>query len=724
MSDDLKILPTRTGPAIGHASERTMADKVNSEGIRTVIRDNLDGTQTRLKTRAGALEYVTTGGVSKEDETPECGWSYDFYPVKKVDGVMVADTVTFDGYSYPNMNYVAGAKTRRYGLKKISGAPALKAMPSHYDGVDEEDRTKLSGPYYWYTKKHVVTWTRYTYVPGDKYPYPSYVSLGVIRIGKKQITVIAPSGDIVDNTKILIAACVAKSPSGVLYVRAAVAASEDGTGNGTRRIEVWDYPPSGGNVKKTIVATGVNVSPTVAAAWSPDGKSLMVGENEALRLATVFSVSRPDSSGAEVEVSSVMYVGDVVKPSAPADYSHTAVLPVDPVTSYTGSLAFIHNASTVSYDRIYEESVNQVTGEVVVGYDSPVLPRQIRIRDGEGLTILDEIGGTADRWVSSVGFSQSGVPCAVVHTELVSSQYRKETRVWHNSDDVYATLYTTEQFSTSYPWVTRTVYATCLQRTTLSRNSTIVNENRATSVTRTVNYLVGGVTAWSKSQTLTLSESAQETSSSESKSVTDADPITSIWTGTSTSTTSNTTSGYAERGFITLDAVVSDFYKDKIAVFWHEPLKSTPKTTSSSSSVVTGSTGTYDTASLTQLTSTPINTNTSTSEQSPDFQKPEIIPASITRLQLSQTKDQVTSFQFDWNNYGLSGYRSYFAGSAAWCPYGDAWLFVSRWPTSDYVGYLCKKNEWKRMVLNPNEPVAVYNGKTPWFAFTNLCPFR
>lgn len=57
MSD---LFPTRNSPAQGDASERTMAEKVDACGFRTVIRNNPDGSVTMLRTRGGALDYTTT----------------------------------------------------------------------------------------------------------------------------------------------------------------------------------------------------------------------------------------------------------------------------------------------------------------------------------------------------------------------------------------------------------------------------------------------------------------------------------------------------------------------------------------------------------------------------------------------------------------------------------------------------------------------------------------
>lgn len=61
MSDDFKILPTRTGPAMGHALERQMSDAVNDpNGFRTRVVTNLDGSTTMLRTRGGFAEFTTT----------------------------------------------------------------------------------------------------------------------------------------------------------------------------------------------------------------------------------------------------------------------------------------------------------------------------------------------------------------------------------------------------------------------------------------------------------------------------------------------------------------------------------------------------------------------------------------------------------------------------------------------------------------------------------------
>jgi hypothetical protein len=62
------VFPTRTGPPQGKTTERGMLDVVGgAAGIRTRVAENLDGSKTLLRTRAGNPEFITTGGVSPTD---------------------------------------------------------------------------------------------------------------------------------------------------------------------------------------------------------------------------------------------------------------------------------------------------------------------------------------------------------------------------------------------------------------------------------------------------------------------------------------------------------------------------------------------------------------------------------------------------------------------------------------------------------------------------------
>jgi len=93
----LRPFNTREGTATGHANERTMLGIVGGPNtIRTQLRDNPDGSQTRLKTRGGFAEFVTTDPKKIDGPTKSGPFLYyklgsDVHPFgwgKKDDGHM------------------------------------------------------------------------------------------------------------------------------------------------------------------------------------------------------------------------------------------------------------------------------------------------------------------------------------------------------------------------------------------------------------------------------------------------------------------------------------------------------------------------------------------------------------------------------------------------------------------------------------------------------------
>lgn len=68
------VFPTRTGTAPGGSTERQMLDSTEgAAGIRTKLRTNPDGSQTRLRTKAGMPEFVTTESERTGDSVIEHG---------------------------------------------------------------------------------------------------------------------------------------------------------------------------------------------------------------------------------------------------------------------------------------------------------------------------------------------------------------------------------------------------------------------------------------------------------------------------------------------------------------------------------------------------------------------------------------------------------------------------------------------------------------------------
>ena len=138
------VFPTRSGTAQGGATERQMLDSTQgAAGIRTKIRMNPDGSQTRLRTRAGMPEFVTLDAESGGgDEVFHGGLAGEIYsagaasgkpsiyklspaivtPGKKAPGEVEAYALTIPGgggYSYRKDGSVKAVWTS--GSSKFSG---------------------------------------------------------------------------------------------------------------------------------------------------------------------------------------------------------------------------------------------------------------------------------------------------------------------------------------------------------------------------------------------------------------------------------------------------------------------------------------------------------------------------------------------------------------------------------------------------------------------------
>lgn len=74
---DKTFFPTRHGAAIGTGRERVMIDSVGgAQTIVTKIRENNDGSTTRLKTRAGFPEFITEGGRKDPEKIGKTRYAY------------------------------------------------------------------------------------------------------------------------------------------------------------------------------------------------------------------------------------------------------------------------------------------------------------------------------------------------------------------------------------------------------------------------------------------------------------------------------------------------------------------------------------------------------------------------------------------------------------------------------------------------------------------------
>jgi hypothetical protein len=143
---------TREGAPTGHANERTMLDIVGGPNtIRTQIRDNPDGSQTRLKTRGGFADFVTTE-VEQEKPKPRTYYCAAIpVDVAATDGLIV-DSGSLSGFSAlvgetapvsAELDITATAVKYKYNRRWVNNTLALpnKLHPGNRNWFD--GRTEL-----------------------------------------------------------------------------------------------------------------------------------------------------------------------------------------------------------------------------------------------------------------------------------------------------------------------------------------------------------------------------------------------------------------------------------------------------------------------------------------------------------------------------------------------------------------------------------------------------
>ncbi|HMW85424.1 MAG TPA: hypothetical protein PKD65_05335 [Nitrospira sp.] len=121
--DDLfkSLFPTRTGTPVGHSDERKMIEAVGGpDTIRTRIQTNLDGSTTRLKTRAGHPDFTTEGG----DEVTYGNWYHGSWDTS-------AGWKTREGA--PHSARVTGSTIANQSAAWSSGQPAHCAMLMNFE---------------------------------------------------------------------------------------------------------------------------------------------------------------------------------------------------------------------------------------------------------------------------------------------------------------------------------------------------------------------------------------------------------------------------------------------------------------------------------------------------------------------------------------------------------------------------------------------------------------
>ena len=442
--DDDLPLPTRHGKPTGDANERTMAVHVDRRGIQKTYRQNPDGSMTRLSTRLGHNEYVTTFPDGVEKESEECDWSFDLYPLKLDGSSFVADTMDSEGDEVITSSLSWGSKTRRKKLKKnADGTFSPKLMESEFDAeLDPKEAIRCYGRWYWRSK--LVTWTALTLIP-----YPPYGTvpavIGVVKYGRVMLSVSIMQNFVPQTSIRMYAACVVVGDGGIPYIRVALGRS-DGSVEGYA-LEIRDYTMDGSmvwsqNLGYVTGGTGWypeggsfvvhNVIPDISA-FSPNGRRFIIAAVPATSYAkaVLLNITRP-ASGDPV-VSPSVYTPPV---SMPADVS----IDTDETTNWGDA-------------TVYETP--GLTGPL----ENPASSAPYESHEGpHGTTrLIDEVFITYTMSIRAAGFTKNNVESAIVKVKGAlheTHQIRKTTNEEHTVYDGVTT--TTWWSSFQNRWVTYT----------------------------------------------------------------------------------------------------------------------------------------------------------------------------------------------------------------------------------------------------------------------------
>lgn len=300
MSDEKpKILPVREGIPTGHANERTMANKVDTTSFNTRIQENPDGSTTRLRTRGGALEYVTTR-PAVEEKPDELDWVYSLPSVQNdgSGGWLDAYTTRNLGgtpHKVPMLDYTMGPRTRRYGLKKNGdGTVSPKVQESKYEGQTSGKRV---GGGHWIGKNHIVTWAlpigrgAFNNDSDGQYESARYHTVRIYdRKAKRWGKDICETANIgpTQYDYVLRSACITHADDGTRVLRllkvlnSQITTAETGTSNSST-VFIQDFTTRGTFIRSHYATVAeldaASIFPDILAwnqAWSSDGRTIVV----------------------------------------------------------------------------------------------------------------------------------------------------------------------------------------------------------------------------------------------------------------------------------------------------------------------------------------------------------------------------------------------------------------------------------------------------------------
>lgn len=701
MAND-KLNTTRHGTATGSANERTMATST-FEGCQTHLRNNPDGTTTMLRTRGGFFEYTTDEAAVAAVTVAKCDWTYDFYPLT---AGLTPDTVMVGGVVAPRMGFDSGAKTRRKGLvKNGDGTASFKLMESQYDwnGYDKP----LSGPGFWYTKKHHVTWTVFSMVP-----YSNAVNGGVlswVKCGKTKIQVRAADIRYASSLRI-VAACRVKDSAGTVYIRVASAAVGGAIQN---RIYIQDYLAATGALVSTVSFNTANAASVTVdgysfsaisperCAWSPNGLRFIAATlspaypgGEGIK-ALLLDVDRP--AGGTPTVTASTYTPPVAVATAPARVR------TDNTVEHSNSGGTVVSGDLTGPRLLY---IKNAAGVITQTFADPGASCTLTNYYDRTRTIL-EISYAEYYSLARVGFAKDNTPACVVKTDSRTTTSTDVRRTHLNETSWYGTPEEGEFPDGSPPtgwsgvrWPTEMTYS-------LTGSGFEGDASGSTSQKKviTLHWCVGSTIVYADVSTLDAVASwVGSTIIQRQRTGTqgyDGVSHTVSWNPYTQNTITRTTSGISSlpRTLMDVTPLVADFYDTTLITHTYGPIIYGVKVEDS------GRVEDYDTgAVISSWDNTP-----------PPIPEPTTFEQ---KLKILRGRGAAVLTEHTFTHSKLSGYE----GEAAWCPHGRSFLTLdNNRGVGNVWGKLYSGGTWRTVRPADGEPnhAAML---TPYF-YWNINPF-
>ena len=486
-----------------------MAVHVDRCGIQKTYRQNPDGSMTRLSTRLGNNEYVTTDSGVQDEVIPPCRWSYDYFPIKLEGDAYVADTTTSLGNTIYQSSVAYGLKGRRKGLSRnTDGTMSLKLQVSHEDLPTDD--SKMTGPGFWYSKRDTVTWTYSTLIPSEN-PLLQGMEVAMafcVRYKKEEVVLRATETYHPVNSDHILAACVVRDPAGAIYIRVAYLKVD---GDAAEGITVIDYTTSGSSVSTTPL------NPTHAfpqwvdgfrftaikprlAAFSPDGTKLAFIVTDYIFDATggercvVAEISRPLAAESP---SAVLYVATLPIGWEAVSHPPNTDVPDPSSSSYTNpDSAYILTDIATGAVISQSDPPNLPAGPVITSYSETANDRNIHGYGAQSFFVIDR-----------VGFSKKNELCVVATKTIISGTHHVRWLLGSSDKTEKSRVVATDTVvgegtqnlhSESYGDYTRT-------RISSAYGGEGSFENKTWDYDITTYFVRGGVIVWSKAITLNLS---------------------------------------------------------------------------------------------------------------------------------------------------------------------------------------------------------------------------